>query len=167
MSNFRREPDLILPDAASLIAFLAAPEPAKRSDRWHIKAIYLCELARTIIAEGEYPYNALIKERAVKELGLDAAKYTPYNQEGDDLSQLIYNAQRYRHSDDLIAAGFAPLDEAMIRKAYNTGKKVLVGNTVCTPKQIGDAWWAMLPRSRTRGHRGYPDGSDTPAKIVD
>jgi hypothetical protein len=166
MTNFRRAPDLILPDAATLVQFLAQAAPPPDVDPWHIKAIYLVDLSRAIIAEGEYPYNAVIKKRAVKELGLDPAEYTPYHQERDNLSQLIYNAQQYRHADDLVADGYSPLTDAMIQKAYNTGKKVLVGGRLCTPKRLNGEWWAMLPRSRTRGHRGGY-GYDTPAKIVE
>lgn len=160
MSEFMPEPSLTLETQADLAAVLATmPEAEIRSCRQRIKSVWLIGLIDEIAASGQYPYNATVNKLACERLGLPTADS---NHEGTALSWLVYNAQNFRRSDQLIAAGFTPFTPAMLNEAYTIGAKIETVSNTLTPKEIDGKLYAMLPKKRKR----YIPTSGQPAKIV-
>lgn len=100
--------------------WLTTPSGAGNPDSWTVKSVWLIELIDRIIAETgkDIAYNAEIKALAHKELyGVELTHEQAAKEGGDALSRLIYNAQNYRRSDMLEAAGFVPCTQALIEQA--------------------------------------------------
>ncbi len=173
MPNFMPEPSLTLETREDVIMALADETTWTRPYPfdWRIKSKWIIGLIDEIVSTGKYPYNADVKKLASQRLGYPAMSDAEYATEGDHLSRLVYNAQGYRRSDQLIAGGYAPFTREMLAEAHAAGAKVeIVAETVIggcatvtlTPKEIDGAVYAMLPKKRKR----YIPTSGQPAKIV-
>ena len=162
MSEFMKPPVLVLASMEDVRRAMNDPKiTASRkeiaSDPWLVKSIWLIELIDEIAATGEYPYNSTVKHLAEQRLGLPPQSHAYYAKEGDTLSLLIYNAQRFRGSDRLTAAGFSPLTQDMLIQAFNKKLQIelwsdnLFGGASLVRlnvKLINDMLYAMKPRKR-------------------
>jgi hypothetical protein len=116
---------------------------------YRIKSHWLIEVIREIVAEGKYPYNSTVKKRAEEQLGLPPRSEAEYSTEGDTLSLLIYNAQCYRDSDDLIAAGFEYGSEDLLQIAHESGRRIETrSGTLLTVREVDGKLYAFKPRAR-------------------
>ena len=133
MSYFEREPDLVLYTKADLKNALVnedqifANMPKARyigeeMENNHmakrIKSVWLIALIDEI-TQTQYPYNSTVQREAEKRLGIEKQ-----SNNSSFLSALVYFAQSFRESDNLIANGFAPLTQEMIDQAFKLGGKI-------------------------------------------
>ena len=111
MPDFMPEPSRVLETLADLIGALANSEEWQSQPYpygWHVKSLWLIALIDESTAARGFAYNSEVKRLAEERLGYPPKPDAAYSNESDALSQLIYNAQRYRRSDALRAAGYAP-----------------------------------------------------------
>ena len=154
---FHKEPMTILPDAASLIAAINDPALMQREDIWDIKSLYLCDLIERIKAEGNYPYNTQVAERAIKELNCDPAHQRA-------MKRLVYDAQRYVAHDNLVADGFVRFTDAVLQQAIDENLLIqLTNGDKLKPKKLGTCWVAAKPHARNRGY--VPDDT-SPVRLI-
>jgi len=172
MPELMPEPVLTLPDRAALLAYLGEPLPDDGGlDKFHVKAVWLCELLERMFAEQgkRFAYNADVYLRACNELDLPekiAQRYQPFDLAAKTLSTLVYNAQKYVRSDILKARGFTFLTQAMVDDAGATKRLIQTpSGTVYPVRKVGDKWYAMVKNSRKRYLR--VDDPETLARIVD
>ena len=118
--------------------------------QYNVKSQWLIGLIDELSVSG-FVYNAQVKKLAEERLGLPARDDTYYSQEGDVLSLLIYNAQKYRNSDRLKAQGFVPFTTDVMQDAFQSKKKIQLGSKLLTVKKFGDKLYAMEPRRRKYG----------------
>ena len=170
MPNFMPEPSLTLDTIEDVRAALANPDewyemPFPRS--WRVKSQWLIGLIDEYAATGKFPYNAEVQRLAEARLGIPRQ-----DDNGSALSRLVYNAQRFRRSDQLRADGYAPLTQAMIEEVFARRAHIelmaesVLGNpapTLLNVREIDGGRYAMLPRKRKWAVK--PDGQ--PAKIVE
>lgn len=147
----------------------------KRNDYFSkkIKSLWLIALIDEM-AKTEYPYNATVQREAEKRLGLERQ-----NDNNSFLSYLVYYAQSYRRSDNLLAAGFVPLTQAMIAQAFErkakietyseaifefvvNGQKLPNKNKLYVPREKNGKVYAFVPRCKNR----VLSAQGQPAKIV-
>lgn len=160
MSKFMPEPSRFLATAGETLEAIRNPEwmKAPHPFRWHVKSQWLCGLIDEYAATGKYPYNADVQRLAEDRLGIG-----PLPESGSPLSTLVYNAQNYRRSDMLIAAGFTSLTQDMIEDAFKLGLKIETRSGVqLTVREIDGKRYAFKPRKRKLAV--MPDGS--PAKLI-
>jgi hypothetical protein len=163
MSEFLPDPAKVLPDKESLLHAIQHPEEwFHTEEKWQTRSDFLITLIDRIEASGHYPYNADVRVLAHEELGLEPISYKDAHNEGNPLSWLIYKAQGYRRSDKLRADGYEPLTAELLERAAKMKAKVQIGTYLCTPKKVGDRWFAFKPRARTNAF--LPNGA--PVKIV-
>lgn len=151
MSEFMPEPSLLLPDKDSLIAALASTEWKSwtHPGPYRVRSNFLISLIDEIENSGKFPYNVDVKILAFERLGIPRLSDKEMSKEGDPLSTLIYNAQNYRRSDMLRAAGFVPFTNEILENAFKTGRKIECRDgTLLTAKQIDGKIYAMQPRKR-------------------
>lgn len=154
---FHKEPITILPDAASLIAAINDPALMQREDIWDIKSLYLCDLIERIKAEGNYPYNTQVAERAITELNCDPAHQRA-------MERLVYDAQRYVAHDNLVATGFVRFTAAVLQQAIDENLLIqLTNGDKLKPKKLGACWIAAKPHARNSGY--LPDGA-WPVRLI-
>jgi hypothetical protein len=130
-------------------------------DVYRIKSTWLIALIDEIAAS-TYPYNSTVQRAAETRLGIPAQ---PDN--GSLLSLLIYNAQGYRRSDKLIAAGFRPLTQRMLEDAFRLKAQIATAGDVCgdsvyNVRMVSGKLYAMKPRKR----KWAAQISGQPARIV-
>lgn len=161
-------PLMVLDDMEAVRQFLSAPADLGTLGKYHVKSVWLIGVIDSIAAEGKYPYNADVKRRAEAALGLPASEY---GKEGDALSVLVYNAQKYRHREQRAAAGYRPLDDAMLQEAFAAGLSIeILGSNILggdapylvNVRRIGGVLYAMQPRKRKYAVRV----SGQPARLV-
>jgi hypothetical protein len=164
---FMPEPSLHLPDKESLLHALdhlelwhSKPYPFG----WQVRSQFLIDIIVEIMARENrsFAYNAEVRVRAHELLGLPPISYAAAHNEGNPLSQLIYNAQSYHSSEELVAAGLEPYTSELLERAAKMKAKVQIGRYLCTPKQVNGKWYAFKPRARTNAF--MPNGA--PVKIV-
>jgi len=120
-------------------------ESSMDSLRYLVKSNWLIALIDEIVATGKYPYNGDVQRLAEKRLGLERQ-----SDNGSPLSALVYNAQRYRRADMLVAAGYRPLTQEMVDEAFRMGWKVEVGSVIANPRKIGGQIYLMKPHASKR-----------------
>jgi hypothetical protein len=155
MSEFKRPPVMVLTGVDDLKAALTNPSwfSDKRS-AFEVKSVWLIALIDEIVASGQFPYNQVVQLEAEKRLGIDAQ---PEN--GSPMSYLVYNAQCYRRSDALIAAGFVPGSEAHINQAHAEGLQIeCKGGQRLKTREVHGRIYAFQPRKRVMASNivGYP-----------
>ena len=151
MSDFMQEPYLILHTQADVAAALRDTSWMKLPypQSYRIKSVWLISLIDEIEASGKFPYNADVLEMAENRLGMPPRpKRSDYSQEGSPLSQLIYNAQQYHHSDRLRTNGFVPLTADLVEKLGAGARLLTKGGQTLVIKKIHDQLYAMEPRKR-------------------
>ena len=113
-------PVIVLETQADVEAFLANPAApqsvTKGLDKYRVESKWIESLIDAIEAEGQYPYNAVVNKRAQLAMGWPEKTEAEYAREGTPLSLLIYNAQSYRRSNKLRAAGFEPFTQKLVDK---------------------------------------------------
>ena len=169
MSRIMNDPNTVLQTIDDLKKYL--DEHKERNDyslsRYHyadeVKCVVCIDCIREIETTGEYPYNARVWELARKKLGLP---YEPYNtMEGDTdwhgnpvarsksdvLSWLVYLAQQYKLSEDLINAGYENLTKEFLVTAFTQKKKVAIyhGGTY-NVRMFDNKYYLMKPKARIR-----------------
>lgn len=149
------EPPFVLETEQDVLDAIEHPE-LWDSDKWNTKSIWLCNLVSRMKAEEknrDFVYNADVWHEARKLLGL------PFmvEQQNTPLSWMIYSAQRYVRSDKLKADGYELFTPELLERAHQQGHKVLCNGKKCTPKKVGDKWYAFPPRARSRAFG--PDNS--------
>lgn len=147
---FKADPVLVLQGIEGVRAALAEPDPWFKlvGDRYRVKSDWLIDLIDEIAAT-RYPYNAVIRALARERLGLPALSEAENAREGTPLSALVYNAQNYRHSDQLRAQGYEPLTQELAERAYAEGKVVIGQNeTVLSPREVSGKVYLFKPRKR-------------------
>lgn len=92
--------------------------------------------------------NADVAMLAEKRLGYPPKKHEEY-QHGD-LATLVYNAQNYRHSDQLIADGFVPITQELLDETGVGGEIVTAGDRTFRLREVSGKLYAMLPRKRNQ-----------------
>jgi len=134
--------------------------------KYRVNSPWLCDLLDEF-EKGGYVYNAWAQHKIEEMEGLPV-----YNENNSTIALLIYNAQRYRLSDKIIAMGFAPLTREMIEEAIKLKKKIeiysesLIGDTIrggYRPCIVGDSAYVLAPRAKVRGFKA--DGTKA-ARIV-
>lgn len=150
MAEFKEDPVLVLKDMEAVYDFATGPDRRKGAgmDAYRIKSLWLIDLIDEYATTGQYPYNSCIKKLAEQRLGFPPKSDAEYAREGDNLSLLIYNAQCYRHSDQLRAKGFVPLTAELIERLGEGSKLALQGGTILTIKSKHNRLYAMKPRAR-------------------
>jgi hypothetical protein len=165
MSLFMDAPITTLHTLDDLAAAVNHPELwYTGSARYQVRSVVLCDLIRTIKAEGQYPYNAIVARRARAMLGLPSLSEAEQAKEGNPLSALVYNAQNYTHSDDLKAAGFEPFTRELAELAFKAGAKLRIDGRDCTVKKLPDGRLAAF--APYRRNRCYLPHDDTAVKLV-
>lgn len=161
--EFKPRIEVLLKDKDELLAALEKDDRNQwgHDAMWSVKSNFICDCIREITASGKYPYNSTVWEHVRAKLGLP---YVRFENEGDTLSLLVYNAQCYVRHDDLVNAGYSPLTQEMIDQAYNKKMKIeTASGRVYNVRKIGDKVYAMKPHAR---NRALIVDCDTPAKIV-
>lgn len=160
MSEFMNDPVVTLATQDDLREAIKQPRNAccgcTSMFIYRIKSLWLISLIDEIAASGEYPYNATVKKLAEERLGMPPKSHSEYAREGDTLSLLIYNAQGYRRSDQLINAGYVPFSREILESAYQAGQQLelfsegLMGSSkiLLNVRKIGDELYAMRPKKR-------------------
>jgi hypothetical protein len=175
MSDFMPQPKVTLKDANELLSFLENPtvdfsDDYRSSDKWEVKSNFLCNCIREIESNEKYPYNSDVWTLAREKLGLEKIEYyfwdaenKTYYHPGDILDTLVYNAQKYKHSDDLVAAGYASLSQEMANEAFQKNAKIETPNgKIFNVKKINDKVYVMPKYSKNQALcLGFQ-----PAKIV-
>ena len=160
MSYFMPEPSLTLPDAESLLDAIRNPDWMKlpHPGKWNVRSDWLVSLLNEMQpSPGGTVYNSEAQSEAEMRLGIESR---PDN--GDPLATLIYNAQKFRRSDQLIADGYEPLTAEMIERAGVGGKIALLG---CEPFNVRETHGAIrLMKPRARNFQVLAQGQ--PARIV-
>ena len=110
-----KPPRLVLETMEDVRSAMQGDRKSLGPDPYDIKSVWVISLIDEIAAEGKYPYNATIKKLAEQRLGLPPKSEAEYAKEGDVLSLMVYNAQKYRRHDKIVAAGFIPFTEALLQ----------------------------------------------------
>jgi len=98
--------------------------------KWKVKSQYLCDFMDEMEKDG-FVYNVAALRAFEKAHGLE-----PSPENGSVLSVLVYNAQDFRRHDRLVREGWTPCDDAMMLRAYQTGRPIIaqgenmIGGTV-------------------------------------
>ena len=153
MSEILNPPVMTL-DGPDAIRAAVKSAPWQNRDRFQIKSPWMIALIEEIEATGQYPYNAVVQREAEKRLGIAEQ---PDN--GSTLSVLVYNAQRYRRSDELEAGGYVKVTDAMVKEAHAKGLKIETpGGTLYTVREVEGKLYTFKPRHRrwASGLTGYP-----------
>lgn len=150
---FMPTPSLHLKDENDLRAALDNPEymdwPYPR--KWHVRSDFIIGIIDEIAMEGKYPYNIDVQRRTEARLEIGQQ-----NDNQSPLSVLVYNAQKFRHSDERIKAGYEPLSQELLDRAGEGAQIEVQGETIiggmCTVlynvRKIGEKLYAMQPRKR-------------------
>lgn len=177
MSEFENPPIRILETMEDVRAAIAeAPDRGhicglKGLDAYRIKSVWLVSLIDEIVAGGKYPYNADVKKLAEQRLGFPPKTYAQYSQEGDALSTLVYNAQKFRRSDNFERQGYEPFTEEVLERAHRTGQAIefyasgIMGDSIhrLNVRQIGERLYAMKPKKR----KMYVPPQGQPVRLVE
>ena len=140
MPDFMPTPKIHLKTKEDLINFLKNPDDLG-FDKWNVKSDYIIDCIYEVEKSGKYPYNDLVEELARKEIKVDSNLF----------STLVYNAQKYKRSDELTAAGYVPLWPVTLEKAYELGYRLQTeSGKVCRVKRIGDNFYAIPSRCRNK-----------------
>jgi hypothetical protein len=156
MSTFKPSPVLVLETQEQVREAIATQQRDtlfgfRGMDIYRIKSLWLIDLIRDIISANgrDFAYNADVKKLAEQRLGFPPKPEAEYSREGDVLSLLIYNAQCYRQSDELYAAGYVPFTEAMLAEAHQAQKAIVtLGGKTLKPRVLNGKLYAMEPRKR-------------------
>jgi hypothetical protein len=122
------------------------------------KSDFICDCVRELENSGKYSYNDSLWMLVREKLGLDEVDYHYWwdNQKKYPFSYkilyiLVCNASSYKDSDDLVSKGFEPLNESMIKNAYEKKAKIQLANgTVYNVKMINEKVYVMPKYSRNR-----------------
>lgn len=168
MSTFKEAPVLTLATIEDVRAVVDQPRNNlcgfSGSDIYRIKSTWLIGIIDEIEASGRYPYNIDVRILAEQRLGLPPKTDAEYATEGTGISTLIYNAQCYRRSDNLRAAGYEPFTPEVVQRAFETKKRIeTLGGKLLKVREIAGKLYAMEPRKRNRHFA--PEGQ--PVKIVE
>lgn len=152
-------------------------------DMYRIRSQWIIDIIKELLATDPkagkkgWVYNADIKALAHERLGLGTLTHADAAKEGDGLSTLVYNAQNYHRSEQLVEQGYKPLTQELLEQAGEGGKIeplieslfTIVVRTAegtqevenkpdhYTIKRKGGKLYAMKPRSRTRSLKaGWP-----------
>ncbi len=99
---------------------LAAVYPElKGMGEFHVKSQWLCDLLNEREKVDGYQYNTQFQRWFEKEFNVG-----PYAENGSTISILVYNAQGYRRHDQLIAEGFQPGTDELLRQAFEQKKPI-------------------------------------------
>ncbi|MFY9269006.1 MAG: hypothetical protein WAO55_04570 [Candidatus Manganitrophaceae bacterium] len=121
MSHILPVPRITFRTKEETIAAIQKPDWMASGDSFQAKSVWLCEELNDYEKTIGFPYNSTFQRWIEKKEGIG-----PFNENSSPLSCLIYNAQRYRESDRLIAEGwFAPTAET-IEKAIQSNQMVEV-----------------------------------------
>ena len=164
-NHFIGAPVLTLHGIEGVKAALAAPEQwcnLPYPGKYRVKSDWIIGLITEIEASGKYPYNLTVAKLAHARLGLPPM--TDHELDHGHLATLVYNAQRYRNSDSLVAEGYTPLRESMLQEAFKQKRKIVTrcGLTL-TVREINGKLWAFKPRKRVQA---VALGFDNPAKLA-
>jgi hypothetical protein len=176
MSDYFMAPSVTLETAGELLEALETPaiveswESKPYPFSWRVRSEWLVNLIREIEESGQYPYNATVAQLAISRLGLPEMSYAELSKEGTTLSRLVYNAQGFRRSDDLVNAGYSQLDQAMVESAGDGGRIEIAGenllggpcSNVFNVRRVNGELYLMKPNARK--YRLMITGQ--PAKIV-
>ncbi len=126
-------------------------------EKYRVRSNWLVSIIDEVTASGEFPYNSAIKRIAEERLGFPKKPDEYYANEGSPLSLLIYNAQRFRGSDNLRESGFEPLTQDLIDRALREEKSIeisghnMIGGAVTQKfkvRTIQGKNYLMEPRKR-------------------
>ena len=172
MSEFKPDPVLVLETREDVARFLAsADDPLpKGMDRYRVESRWLESVIDAIEATGQYPYNSTVRKAAEQELGYPLKPDAEYSRENCPISTLVYNAQCYRRSNKLRAAGYVPLTQALIDEVGEGGKLKSANGEVLTIRRVPNAvslhtdskLFAFRPRKRVNAV--WPQGS--PVQVI-
>lgn len=159
MARFMPEPKITLHSREETLHALANTEWMNDSkSRWNTKSIWLCQQLDEFEKTVGFPYNESVQSWIeVKE------RIGPFRTSGSPLSTLIYNAQRYRNSDQLRKQGWQPPTAEILNEAISGNRKVEVlldsifGSSikVCKIVLVNGMYYAIPPRARTKGYVLY------------
>jgi len=138
-----------------------------RDTRYRVRSQFIIDTINEIIAEQQglrhFAYNAEVFARVREKLGLPRLSDRENAQEGTPLSALVYSAQCYRRSEELVAKGFSAGSEQMLQNAFDTDSKILTqSGDLLKVRKVRDKLYAFRPYKRTR----YVDICGYPARIV-
>lgn len=162
--RFMPDPKLVLNKEETLDAIKNGLP--KGVDEFSIKSIWLCDVIRGYEKNVGYPYNREVQRYIEKMEGIDE-----YSDSASPIATLIYNAQRYRRHDDLMAEGWQPGTPELIEKAARDkleiellGENALGGRATgrYVPKLVHGKYYAMVPGSRNR----HADVTGRPVRLV-
>jgi len=135
-----------------------------RDDIYTASDIVVDEIDK-IVATGKFPYNSYVARMVALRIGI------PEQREGSNLYGVVYASQGYRRHMRLVAEGFEPFTDELLRRAYTAKANIevaldgLMGESILrlNVRMIGDKLFAMQP-----GKRKYhvpPQGQ--PARLVE
>lgn len=137
-----------------------------KTERLYVASDFMIGLINEIAAT-EFPYNATVKALACSRLGIPCKD--PHL-EGDNMSGVVYASQNHRRYLQQVAAGHAPLTQAMIDEAGEGGEIEFEGHNILCQKTVNamkvrrvDGWLYLMP-PRSRNKHFPPQGQ--PAKII-
>ncbi len=168
MSEFKEAPLATLALMGDVKAAIETPDwrKARQKDKteFRIKSLWIIGLINELLATSgrDFVYNADVKKLAEQRLGYPPKPEAEYSNEGDALSLLIYNAQCYRRSDDLIAKGYEPFTPALICRAGVGGQITMRSGLVLNVREVSGRIYAMKKGARTNA--AMPNGA--PVKIT-
>lgn len=129
MSYFMPAPKLNLETAQELLDFLQSgeyPDGFTSLDKYKIRSTYIIEAIKDVMKRENrnMAYNrevtALVRER----LGLETLPKEISADEESMLATLVYNAQKYRRSEEYVDEGYEPFTKDLMEKAFALGKKI-------------------------------------------
>ena len=113
---------------------------------YKVKSDWLIALVDEIIrGKGKgFAYNVDVRILAEERLGgFPKRTQAEYSQEGTPLSTLIYNAQCFRRSDDLLTQGYVPVSQEMVDQAFAAGGKIQTPGQLYNVRKVNGKCYAI------------------------
>ena len=184
MSGYFNDPPLYIletdDDLRDAMAGAIANPGEWKKKRWDTLSMTCYRAITALQQQGLRPYNSEVQREVERVLGIPRQPDDGQPSNGSILSTLVYKAQGYHRTDRLLADGYQPFTDEMIKEAFETKRKILVkldpaipvrivvngvqvpeGDTELVVNMIGGKLYAQRPRVRKTHHSAYGQ----PAKL--
>lgn len=162
MSQFKQEPVFVLHTMQDVLNAINTPNwrEKQKTNIFNIKSLWLVQLIKEIQTT-QFPYNHTVKQIAEQKLGFPTQPEIHYHTEGDTLSALIYNAQKYIRSDQLKADGYTEFTQTFIDSLQQNTEIITESKTIYKIKLLDGKLRALKPNKR----KNYTLPQGEPVKI--
>ncbi len=121
------------------------------SDDFYTASDVVVEEIDRIAAGGAFPYNSAVQRAVEARLNLERQ-----NDNGSNLSRVVYTSQDYRDYQRLVKEGFQPFTPELLQQAWASGCQIeLCGESIVgtalrrlNVREIDGKLYAMQPRKR-------------------